>query len=152
MKLVDITVVPPVGNEESSFEASCLLGSNDNESDYFSSNNCLMVQITAGLTIGLGIVIGIIQCYTCYLCGLGGILDGLFALAGAAVWGAISGVLTDSLNDKGQFEQIDSDFTPEEIDTYNSRRNSTEVMCWVEFGLFCFIVFATILKCCPGRK
>ena len=53
----------------------CLLGTNTDRYT-FTSSNCLMLQILSGLTIGVGLVIGIIQCYTWYvsLCrrGLGG--------------------------------------------------------------------------------
>jgi len=117
-----------------------------------------MLQILGGLTIGLGIVIGIIQCYTCYLCGLGGLLDGLFGLAGAAVWGAAAGIIESAVESDGSLADAASDKVPEpgvladNVSSLNSERDAVRIMCWVEFGLFCFLVFASLLKCCPGRN
>jgi len=153
VKLTDITYV--VGTNE--INGQCFLGSNTNELN-FSSNNCLMLQILGGLTIGLGIVIGIIQCYTCYLCGLGGLLDGLFGLAGAAVWGAAAGIIESAVESDGSLADAASDKVPEpgvladNVSSLNSERDAVRIMCWVEFGLFCFLVFASLLKCCPGRN
>lgn len=162
IKLTDVTF------DGVNFEFYCLLGTNDNLYT-FSSNNCLMLQILSGLTIGVGLVIGIIQCYTCNLCGLGGILDGLFSLCGAGAWGYAAGVINTAVNSNGelraQYEAGVSLPGPTDLlnlrlnqtllnDDYNSvinQRDATRIMCWIEFGLFCFLLFASLLKCCPGR-
>ena len=58
------------------YEFQCLLGTNENRYT-FTSNNCLMLQILSGLTIGVGFVIGIMQCFTCNLCGARDPRDGV---------------------------------------------------------------------------
>jgi hypothetical protein len=150
------------------YDFQCLLGTNTGLST-FTSNNCIMLQILSGLTIGVGLLIGIIQCYTCNLCGLGGILDGLFSLCGAGAWGYAAGVINHAVNSNGQLREeynqgtlnttaIDNVISSSQIglvsteaDTVNNQRNATRIMCWIEFGLFCFILFASLMKCCPGR-
>lgn len=152
IKLTDLTY--EVGTNEIS--GQCFLGTNTYDLS-FSSNNCLMLQILGGLTIGLGIVIGIIQCYTCYLCGLGGVLDGLFGLAGAGAWGAAAGIIEHAVESDGSLsdaasERISSSGLADEVSSLNSERDTVRIMCWVEFGFFCFLVFTSLLKCCPGRN
>jgi hypothetical protein len=149
------------------YEFTCLLGTNV-DGNTFNSNNCIMLQILSGLTIGVGLIIGIIQCYTCNLCGLGGLLDGAFALCGAGAWGYAGGVIQSAVDSNGnlrnEYESTGqlsinnpslagvnpSSFT-DEYDTVLSQRRAASIMCWVEFGLFCFLVIASVLKCCPGR-
>lgn len=41
--------------------------------------------MVAGISLAVSLVISIIQCCTCHLCGLGGILDTLFAIVGTGV-------------------------------------------------------------------
>lgn len=106
-----------------------------------SDSNCLFLEILGGCTIGLAIVIGIIQCYTCRLCGLGGILDFLFAAAGTAAWCVASLVVTNVYNNG-------NDSLVPVVQEFNTERKIVMIMCWVEFGLFVFIVFAAIGKCC----
>ena len=165
IKLTDVTF------DGVNFEFYCLLGTNDNLYT-FSSNNCLMLQILSGLTIGVGLVIGIIQCYTCNLCGLGGILDGLFSLCGAGAWGYAAGVINTAVNSNGelraQYEagvslpgptnllnrlnlSLNQTFFNDDYNSVINQRDATRIMCWIEFGLFCFLLFASLLKCCPGR-
>lgn len=112
-----------------------------------SNDNCLFIEILGGCTIGLGIVIGIIQCYTCHLCGLGGILDFIFAAAGAAAWCVASIMVTNVYKDGN-----DSDNPA--VTAFNDERKAVMIMSWVEFGLFASIIVAAVLKCltcCGGR-
>ena len=115
-----------------------------------SDNNCLFIMILGGCTIGLGIVIGIIQCYTCHLCGFGGILDFAFAVCGTAAWCAAAIVVTNVYNDgKNALNAFVTDFQDE--------REILMIMCWVEMGLFATIILSSILKCAScccggGRK
>lgn len=155
------------------YEFQCLLGTNENRYT-FTSNNCLMLQILSGLTIGVGFVIGIIQCFTCNLCGLGGVLDGLFALLGAGAWGYAAGVLQTAVDSNGNLAgELAANQNPDivntglnaamaaagvgagelgsDYDTVLSQRTTTGILTWVEFGLFCFLLLLTLLKCCPGR-
>lgn len=62
-------------------EASCLLGS-----DPTSGSNCILLEVVGGITIALGLAVGLVQCLTCHLCGLGGILDAIFAAVGTVLW------------------------------------------------------------------
>lgn len=157
VKLTDVTF------DGVNYDFQCLLGTNTSL-ETFTSNNCLMLQILGGLTIGLGLLIGIIQCYTCNLCGLGGILDGIFSLCGSGAWGYAAGVINHAVDSNGQlrseYEQGNLDVSSvvfdvsqvsSDVDTTNNQRNATRIMCWIEFGFFCFLLFASILKCCPGR-
>ena len=167
VKLTDITF------NGLDYEFQCLLGTNENRYT-FTSNNCLMLQILSGLTIGVGFVIGIIQCFTCNLCGLGGVLDGLFALLGAGAWGYAAGVLQTAVDSNGNLAgELAANQPPDivntalnaamsaagvgagelggDYDTVLSQRTTTGILAWVEFGLFCFLLLLTLLKCCPGR-
>jgi len=167
VKLTDITF------NGLDYEFQCLLGTNENRYT-FTSNNCLMLQILSGLTIGVGFVIGIIQCFTCNLCGLGGVLDGLFALLGAGAWGYAAGVLQTAVDSNGNLAgELEANQNPDivntalnaamsaagvgagelggDYDTVLSQRTTTGILAWVEFGLFCFLLLLTLLKCCPGR-
>jgi hypothetical protein len=162
IKLTDVTF------DGFDYNFECLLGTNTSVNT-FTSNNCLMLQILSGLTIGLGLLIGIIQCYTCNLCGLGGILDGIFALCGAGAWGYAGGVLQTAIDSNGNLREeyretgglssvvnpsLDN-INPEELtddyDTTLNQRRAVSIMTWIEFGFFCFLVLASLFKCCPGR-
>lgn len=163
IKLVDVSwnplLIPSEGADFNNLTSTsfCALGkesTNFTIGDYsfdtasISNNNCLFLQILGGCTIGLGIVIGIIQCYTCHLCGLGGILDFIFAAAGSAAWVVASLMVTNIYKDGNASDN------PAVI-AFNDERETIMIMCWVEFGLFASIIFASILKCltcCGGRK
>ena len=67
IKLTDITF------DGLNYDFQCLLGTNTDRYT-FTSSNCLMLQILSGLTIGVGLVIGIIQCYTWYVSVVGGVV------------------------------------------------------------------------------
>ena len=161
IKLVDISF------DGVDYEFYCLLGNNENLYT-FSYNNCLMLQILSGLTIGVGLLVGIIQCYTCNLCGLGGILDGIFSLLGAGSWGYAAGVINTAVNSNGELrtkyesgvslpgpanllQNVDVSLLNDDYNSVVNQRDATRIMCWIEFGLFCFLLFASLLKCCPGR-
>mmetsp|Transcript_1533 Transcript_1533/g.5013 ORF Transcript_1533/g.5013 Transcript_1533/m.5013 type:complete len:204 (-) Transcript_1533:1685-2296(-) len=161
------------------YDFECLLGTNTDRYT-FTSSNCLMLQILSGLTIGVGLVIGIIQCYTCNLCGVGGVLDGLFALCGAGAWGYAAGILQTAVDSNGnlrnEYESSGevntanqelqqalnassaSSISPvgeqltEDYDTVLDQRRAAGIMTWIEFGLFCALLLMTLLKCCPGSR
>jgi len=126
-------------------EDFCALGTDGLEAGDFStsdiaSTNCLFLEILGGLTIGLGIILAIIQCFTCYLCGLGGILDLIFGFLGTGAWLAASLIVTDVYKD-----------TIDEV-PYSTEREAIMIMCWIEFGLFVFIVLNAFAKCCGSSK
>ena len=154
---VNVNISGVFGQADTLSEGFCALGTGgginatvgdanfDFSSADIANSNCLFLEILGGITIGIGIVIGIIQCFTCNICGLGGLLDFIFALAGTAAWLAAAIIIQNVYNDN-------KDSPLPAIQEYNSERETIMIMCWVEFALFAFIVLASILKCCGGRK
>jgi hypothetical protein len=65
----------------------CLLGTMSN-----GANLCYFAYIAGGISVIATAALSILQCCTCNLCGLGGILDAAFAAAGTVMW-AIAGVI-----------------------------------------------------------
>lgn len=132
----DITVY--ISDQE---ESGCLLGMD--QTGYFNgSSYCLLLQILGGITVALGILIGLLQCLTCHLCGLGGIIDGIFGLLGAAAWLAASIVIQDAADDANATDNSI------EAERNTNRRDTISIMCWVEFGLFAAVVLSMLFKCC----
>lgn len=144
------------GSENTLSEGFCALGTDgsiatpgDGVPDFstasIASSNCLFLEILGGITIAIGIIIGIIQCFTCNICGLGGILDLIFAILGSAAWLAAAIIVTNVYNDN-------KNTTIPENAAYNDNRQVIMIMCWVEFALFATIVLAAFMKCCGSRK
>ena len=146
---VSVTVDGVFGPGDTVSESFCALG---NTSDYnvggsvgnitistssIASSNCLLLEILGGVTIAIGIVIAVIQCYTCNLCGMGGVLDFIFGVIGSAAWLAAAIIITGVYSDN-----------KDSPDGYSDRREVVMIMTWVEFGLFASIVLAAVLKCC----
>ena len=103
------------------------------------STNCLLVEGLSGATIAVALILGLLQCYTCHFCGLGGILDFAFAFAGSIAWGVTAGIIntaTNNINNSGNDPNN------------NDSRFAVTIMCWVEFGFFLVLVLASCLKCC----
>eukprot|EP00775_Hariotina_reticulata_P010785 gene10785-10942_t len=71
---------------------TCLLGSTNN-----GANLCYTAYAASGISIIATGVLSILQCCTCRLCGLGNILDAIFAAAGTAMWAA-AGVVFNHYN------------------------------------------------------
>jgi hypothetical protein len=65
----------------------CLLGTMSN-----GANLCYFAYIAGGISVIATAALSILQCCTCNLCGLGGIVDAAFAAAGTVMW-AIAGVI-----------------------------------------------------------
>lgn len=145
---INVDIGGVFGSEDTLSEGFCALGTAGLDAGNFSttdiaSSNCLFLEILGGVTIAIGIVIGVIQCYTCNICGLGGILDLIFAILGTAAWLAASIIVTDVYNDT-KSEAADA--------PYNDERRVIMILCWVEFALFASIVLSAIMKCCSSRK
>jgi len=68
---------------------TCLLGTMEN-----GANLCYFAYIAGGISVLATLALSILQCCTCHLCGLGGLLDAVFAAAGTILW-AIAGVIFD---------------------------------------------------------
>lgn len=67
----------------------CLLGTMSN-----GANLCYFAYAAGGISVVATMALSILQCCTCNLCGLGGILDAAFAAAGTVLWAA-AGVIFD---------------------------------------------------------
>lgn len=84
-KLSDTQIVAPnlsdglQGSDFQIINSTCTLAE-----DYKSSSMCNYVYALAGVSIAVSIAISLLQCCTCNLCGLGGVLDLIFAVAGTA--------------------------------------------------------------------
>lgn len=70
----------------------CLLGFMNN-----GGNLCYFAYMASGISLAATAALSILQCCTCYLCGLGTLLDAVFAMAGACLW-AVSGLIFNKYN------------------------------------------------------
>ena len=68
---------------------TCLLGMMSN-----GANLCYLAYAVGGISVLATLALSLLQCCTCRLCGLGSILDAVFAAAGTVLWAA-SGVIFD---------------------------------------------------------
>lgn len=75
-------------------ENTCLLGTMDN-----GTNLCYFAYAAGGISIIATAALSILQCCTCHFCGLGGILDTMFAAAGTFLWMA-AGIIFNTYNKK----------------------------------------------------
>eukprot|EP00887_Chlorella_sp_A99_P006402 scaffold3.g6402.t1 len=93
-------------------------------------------------------------CITCHFCGLGGILDLLFAIAGTAWWAIGGGIVTSNANKNVVLT------TPDSTKTWglpqSGWRDTVVVSMWIECGLFGLLVISGIARsccrCCGGGK
>ena len=122
-------------------EASCLLGE-----DPTSGSACVLVEVIAGVTIALGLVVGILQCVTCDCCGFGGLVDFLFACAGVVIW------LGTSISVSDAADAADNSSNPAYAQAGTDWRNAVVIMCWVELGLFATIAIAALARCATGGR
>ena len=128
-------------SEGSGTESGCLLGIGKSGS-FEDTSYCLLLQVLGGLTIAIGILLAFLQCITCNFCGLGGIFDLIFAVAGAFAWLATAIVTTDATND------ANSNDDSLQATRNTDRRNTVSILAWVEFGLFAVIVLSFLFRCC----
>jgi Na+-translocating ferredoxin:NAD+ oxidoreductase RnfE subunit len=136
----DITVptdIDQVVNGTFITEQGCLLG----DSEEWANSNCLWLEILGGITIGIGLLIALVQCCTCNLCGLGAVLDLAFAVAGAIAWGITAGLLMDDIDAANAADPANED-----------ERLVILIMMWAEFGLFCIILVGFITRCCASNR
>lgn len=90
--------------------------------------------------------VSILQCCTCHLCGLGSLLDTLFAAAGCVLW-AIVGVIIDQVQKQPLMQSVPR---PE-------WRLAIVVLCFTACALFGLMalaaivsLFSTFCACCGG--
>ena len=151
--ITSISELSNLGNLTKAFvpvENSCALGATSEtiilgvsyNTTSIASSNCQLLEILGGCTIGLGLVIAILQCYTCYLCGFGGVLDFVFAAAGSIAWAVAAVIINQKyINIKNSGNDPSN----------NGKREAVMIMCWAVFGFFVLLLLATFLKCCSSR-
>ncbi|KFM25001.1 hypothetical protein F751_1880 [Auxenochlorella protothecoides] len=115
--------------EDPTVTSTCLLGE-----DYNNENLCVYVFAVVGVSVLVSFVISLVQCCTCHLCGLGAILDTIFAAAGTAWWIIASSIVTKNSND--------SDL-PED-----GWRRTTVALMWTEVGVFAVLLISSVIRPC----
>lgn len=119
----------------------CLLGTMSN-----GANLCYFAYMAGGISIVATAVLSILQCCTCYLCGLGTLLDAIFAAAGTFLW-AIAGVIFNQYNSKPVMANVPrSDW-----------RLSITILSFSACALFGVMALAAVYSllsacCCAGRS
>jgi len=125
----------------SEVQNTCLLGKMDN-----GGNLCYLAYMAGGISIAATATLSILQCCTCYLCGLGTILDAVFAAAGTLLW-AVVGVIFNQYNSRPVMAYVPrSDW-----------RLSITILSFSACGLFGVMALAAVSSmlsacCCGGRS
>jgi mannose-P-dolichol utilization defect protein 1 len=119
---------------------TCLLGKAEN-----GANLCYFAYAVSGISIIATGILSILQCCTCHLCGLGGILDVIFAAVGTAVW-AVAGVV---------FLHYDA-LQPAWMPLPEWRRSipALSFVACALFGIMCLASLWSMMSncCCKGRS
>lgn len=105
------------------------------------ANMCYYAFSVGGFSLLATLALSILQCVTCQLCGLGPILDAVFALAGAAWW-ALAGVLFTQTRDAPYNRLLP---LPE-------WREALVVVCWVGCGLFALWFVISVARVRGGGR
>lgn len=118
----------------------CLLGNMDN-----GANLCYFAYAAGGISVIATMALSVLQCCTCHLCGLGGILDAAFAAAGTVVWAAAGVIFNQYYN----LQQQTNPNVPRQ-----EWRFSITVTSFIACGLFGVMALAAIYSiltaCCCG--
>lgn len=115
---------------------NCLLGSTPN-----GVNLCYVAYGWSGVSILATLALSLLECCTCNLCGLGFLVDTIFALAGTAWW-AIAGVMFRFYSQQPNVAALPQAQT----------RGWIIILAWIGCGLFAvaFLVnlYRMISRCC----
>jgi mannose-P-dolichol utilization defect protein 1 len=119
----------------------CLLGYTDQ-----GGNLCYFAYIVSGISIIATGILSILQCCTCNLCGLGTVLDAIFAAAGTVLW-AVAGVMFNWYEKLPAMAGV-----PRE-----QWRHAIPILCFTAcalFGIMCLAAIYSIFAacCCGGSK
>ena len=127
---------------KSDVQNTCLLGTMSN-----GANLCYFAYMAGGISIIAAAALSILQCCTCYLCGLGTVLDAVFAMAGTFLW-AIAGIIFNQYNKQPSMANVPR---PE-------WRLSITILSFTACGLFGVMALAAVYNmlsaccgCCAGR-
>jgi hypothetical protein len=113
-------------------KATCALGSSFN-----SASLCVYTYIVAAVSIGVGLVLALLMCATCNLCGVGKHLN-VFVAALGTVWWAIAGALVQK-----------------NLNSASTAASVVSIMIWIQAGLFGAMLVAAIFwacGCCRSRE
>lgn len=124
---------------------SCALSTPEHGDDL-----CIYAYVVCGISIGVSLVLSILLCCTCDLCGLGKFLDLLFAALACAWWIAAAVVFTRYVAQAND----DNCSSPESAcDDKSDWRNAVAILAWINVGLFAIsglISLIRICRCCCG--
>jgi hypothetical protein len=87
LKLHNFNITWDKSSWNSNVNNTCLLGTMSN-----GANLCYFAYMAGGISVVATGALSILQCCTCHLCGLGTILDAVFAAAGTFLW-AVAGII-----------------------------------------------------------
>lgn len=108
------------------------------------ANMCYYAFAVGGFSLLATLVLSILQCVTCNLCGLGPVLDAAFALVGAAWW-AVAAVLFTQTRDAAYNKVL----------PLAEWREALVVVAWVGCALFALWFVISVARifdaCCGGR-
>jgi mannose-P-dolichol utilization defect protein 1 len=129
-----------VTTDGASVSSQCLLG-------YTSSgmNLCHYAYAASGVSLAASAALGLLLCCTCNLCGLGGVLDFIFAALGVAWW-AVAGSLLNHYMHQPYVSALPQ---------YNWRLIII-VLAFVSCGLFGISILISVMRvcsrCCGGSS
>ncbi|KIZ03763.1 hypothetical protein MNEG_4198 [Monoraphidium neglectum] len=120
--------------------AVCLLGTTTRGADA-----CRLAYIFGGVSILATLGLGLLLVLTCNLCGVGAVLDAMFALAGAAWW-ATAGMVFTGVSRRPDVQKL----------PFPARRDWAVLLCWLGFALFAAAFVTNLvrvyLKCCGEER
>lgn len=118
--------------------SQCMLGTTSN-----GLNLCHYTYAVGGVSLAASAALGLLLCCTCNLCGLGGILDTIFAAVGTAWW-AVAGVVLNNYMHQPAVSALPQ---------YNWRLIII-ILAFVSCALFGFTVLISLgrlcSRCCSG--
>lgn len=129
IKLDDVSV--QVDGLSASIHTQCYLGT-----AVESTSLCTYVYVVVGVSVGVSLALSLVQCVTCNLCGLGGVLDAIFAILGLVWWVIAGAIVTARVQDASSVGL-----------TMQGWRTRIVILMWIEAGLFLLLTLLAIIKC-----
>ncbi len=130
-KLYDVSFQITDGGKVVWSDEACLLGT-----AVGSSTLCDYMYAVVAFSLLFSLVISLVQCLTCNLCGVGSVLDVVFAIIGT-VWWSIAAVVVTKNGTEANSQDI-----PEP-----SARNAVIALAWTEVALFVVLVVSGCCRC-----
>ncbi|GAB4822906.1 hypothetical protein N2152v2_009952 [Parachlorella kessleri] len=109
--------------------ATCTLGTAVD-----SSSLCTYTYVLAGVSIGISLLLSLVKCVTCDLCGLGALLDLIFSAAGTCWWAVGASVVTKHVQQAADMP----------LEQY---RTATIALMWAEVAMFGALLVAGVSSC-----